>query len=73
MQVTSWPAKKVKKANVAKASAVQTKVRKVLAVRRVLKDLVVKKVKKVLAVKKVKKVLVVKKVKRVLVAVMPEI
>jgi hypothetical protein len=80
--VTSWPAKKVKKVNAAKANAALIKARKapvarkalkVPVARKALKVPVARKVLKVPVARKALKVPVVRKALKVLVAVAPEI
>jgi hypothetical protein len=80
--VTSWPAKKVKKVNAAKANAALIKARKVLVARKALKAPVARKALRVPVVRKALKVPVarkalkapvVKKALKVLVVVAPEI
>jgi hypothetical protein len=73
MLVTSWPAKRVKKANAAKANAVLIKARKVLAVKKALKVPAVRKALKVLVARKALKVPVARKALKVPVVVTPEI
>jgi hypothetical protein len=82
MLVTSWPAKRVKKANAAKVSAAPTKALKVPVARKALKVPVARKALKVLAARKALKVPVARKAlkvpvarkaRKVLVAVTPEI
>jgi hypothetical protein len=71
--VTSWPVKRVKKANVAKANVAATRALKALAARKARKVLAARKAMKALVAKKARKVLVARKARKVLVAVMPDI
>ena len=72
MPDTNWPVRRVKKANAAKANAVQTKVLKVPAAKKALKALAVRKALKALAARKELRVLAARKARKVPVVEMPE-